>query len=66
MRLSIVNKVVIILDYIANLLYYIKSTIFYRVIELQLDKLLFIIEKDKDNIFLIFFNTRIFSTLLLR
>ncbi len=66
MRLSIVNKVVIVLDYIANLLYYIKSTIFYRVIELQLNKLLFIIEKDKDNIFLIFFNTRIISTLLLR
>jgi hypothetical protein len=66
MRLSIVDKVVIILDYIANLLYYVKLTILYRVVKLQLNKLLFIIEKDKDNIFLVFFNTKTFSILSLR
>jgi len=66
MRLSIVNKVVIVLNYIANLLYYIRLTIFYRVEELQLNKLLFTIERDKSNIFLVFFNTRTTSILLLR
>jgi hypothetical protein len=66
MQLSIANKVIIILNYIANLLYYIRLIVFYYIIKLQLDKLLFIIERDKDNIFLVFFNTRIFFTLLLR
>jgi len=66
MRLSIANKVVIVLNYIANLFYYIRSTIFYRVIKLQLNKLLFTIERDKSNIFLVFFDTRTFSILLLR
>jgi len=37
----IANKVIIVLNYIANLFYYIRSTILYRVIELQLNKLLF-------------------------
>ncbi len=66
MRLFIVNKVVIVLNYIANLLYYIRLTIFYRVVELQLNKLLFTIERDRSNIFLVFFNTRTSSILLLR
>jgi len=65
MRLSIANKVVIVLNNIANLFYYIRSTIFYRVIKLQLNKLLFTIERDKSNIFLVFFDTRTFSILLL-
>jgi len=66
MRLSIANKVVIILDYIANLLYHVRSTILYRVIELQLNELLFTIEKDKSNIFLVFFDIRTVSTSSLR
>jgi len=65
MQLSITNKVVIILNYIANLLYYIRLTIFYCVIKLQLNKFLFIIERDKSNIFLIFLNTKIFFILFL-
>jgi len=65
MRLFIANKIIIILDYIANLFYYVKLTIFYRVVELQLNKLLFTIERNKSNIFLIFFNTKTFSILLL-
>jgi len=66
MRLFIASKVVIILDYIANLFYYVKLTILYRIIKLQLNKLLFIIKKDKDNIFLVFSSIEIFSILLLR
>jgi len=66
MRLFIANEVVIILDHIANLLHYVKLTIFYRVVKLQLNELLFTIEKDKSNIFLAFFDTRTFSTSLLR
>jgi len=66
MRLSIASEVVIIFNHIANLLYYIKLIVFYRIVELQLNKLLFIIERDKNYIFLIFFNTRTFSTSLLR
>ena len=65
MRLSIASKVVIIFNYIANLLYYVKLILLYRVVELQLNKLLFIIKKDKSNIFLVFFDTRIFSILSL-
>ncbi len=66
MRLLIANKVVIILNYIANLLYYIKLIILYCVVKLQLNKLLFTIERNKNNIFLVFFNTKTFSILLLR
>jgi hypothetical protein len=66
MRLFIANKIVIIFDHIINLLHYIKLTIFYCVVKLQLNKLLFIIERDKSNIFLVFFNIRTFFTLLLR
>ncbi len=65
MQLSIANKIVIIFNYIANLFYYIKLTIFYYIVELQLNKFLFTIERDRDNIFLVFFNIRIFSILLL-
>jgi hypothetical protein len=61
MQLSTISKVIIILNYIINLLYY---TIFYRVIKLQLNKFLSTIERDKSNIFLVFFNTRTFSILL--
>jgi len=66
MRLSIVNKVVIILDYIANLFYYIRLIVLYRVVELQMNKLLFTIKRNKNNIFFVFFDTKIFSILLLR
>ncbi len=66
MRLFIVNNFIIILDYIANLLHYIKLIVLYRVVELQLNELLFTIERDKNNIFLVFFNIRTFSTSLLR
>ncbi len=65
MQLSIANKIVIIFNYIANLFYYIKLTIFYYIVELQLNKFLFTIERDRDNIFLVFFNIKIFSILLL-
>jgi hypothetical protein len=65
MQLFIVNKVVIILDYIANLLYYIRLIVLYCVVKLQLNKLLFTIERVKDNIFLVFFNIEIFFILLL-
>jgi len=65
MRLSIANKVVIILDYIANLLYYVKLIVFYRVVKLQLNKLLFIIKRNKNNIFLVFSNIETFFILLL-
>ncbi len=64
MQLSTISKVIIILNYIINLLYYIRLTIFYRVIKLQLNKFLSTIERDKSNIFLVFFNTRTFSILL--
>jgi hypothetical protein len=66
MQLFIANKIIIILNYIANLLYYIKSITLYCVVELQLNKLLFTIERDKSNTFLVFFDTRIFFILLLR
>ena len=66
MRLSIVNKVVTIFDHIANLFHHIKLTIFYCVVELQLNELSFTIERDKSNIFLVFFNTKTFSTSSLR
>jgi hypothetical protein len=66
MQLSIVNKVVIILNYIVNLLYYIRLTILCCVVKLQLNKFLFTIERDRNNIFFAFFNTKIFSILLLR
>ena len=66
MRLSIANKVVIVFNYIANLLYYIRLIVFYCVVELQLNKLLFTIERDKNNIFLVFSNIEISSILLLR
>jgi len=66
MRLSITNEVVIILDHIANLLHYVRLIILYCVVKLQLNELLFTIKKDKDNIFLVFFNTRTFFTSLLR
>jgi len=66
MRLSIASEVVIVLDHIANLLHHVRSTILYRVIELQLNELSFTIEKDRGNIFLASFDTKTFSTLLLR
>ena len=66
MRLFIASKVVMILDHIANLLHYVKLIVLYRVVELQLNELLFTIEKDKSNIFLVFFDIEAFFTLLLR
>ena len=66
MRLFIISKIVIIFNHIANLLHYVESIVFYCIVELQSNKLLFTIERDKSNIFLVFFNIRTFFILLLR